>query len=143
MPKRRNYTQELLAERSKGAIIVISLAPHVGVPVEYNPRSAHDPEPWTAELPYRFSGRECHAVTPQQVGQFDRDLALLRIDGLFDGVFQMGQDDFRFDYSNEQLITLLVMLTAEGLLERRADTFVVTPQGRLRLRDLVQASHAA
>jgi hypothetical protein len=134
--KRRNFTQELLAKRSKGAIIVISLAPHYGVPVEYKPRNAHDPEPWTAGLIYRFSGRECHALPTLRMSQFDKDTALRLVDGLYDGALQVGQDDYRFDFSMEQMVTMLVVLTAEGFLAQHADTFVLTEQGGLRLLEL-------
>jgi hypothetical protein len=126
---RRNYTQELRAKKNSGAYIVVSLAPHVGVPATYSPRNAHDPEPWDAGLAYRFSGRECHAVKRERVGQLDKDLALLNIQRLFDGAFQMGQDDYRFDFTTNQMITILADLVFEGLLERHGDSYVITRTG--------------
>lgn len=130
---RRNYTQELLARKNDGAYIVVSLAPHVGVPVTYSPRNAHDPEPWDAGLAYRFSGRECHAVKREHVGQLDKDLALLNIERLFDGAFQMGQDDYRFDFTTNQMVAILADLTADGLVERYGDSYVITRKGSLYL----------
>lgn len=132
----RQYTRELLAKKNGGAFIVVSLAPHVGVPVIYDPRSATDPAPWNAGLAYRFSGRECHAVQPLRISQLDKDLALLNIQRLFDGAFQMGQDDYRFDFSTNEVITILADLVSEGLLEHQGDSYIITRQGEQHLRKL-------
>lgn len=62
----RDFTAELRAAAQAGQTIVCSLEPHEDWPVTDAPRTglAHDPEPWTIPgVPYRFSGRECHAVT--------------------------------------------------------------------------------
>jgi hypothetical protein len=126
---KRQYTRELLAKKNDGELIVCSLAPHVGVPVAYEPRSTNDPEPWNAGLAYRFSGRECHAVKRERVGQLDKDLALLNIQRLFDGAFQMGQDDYRFDFTTNQMVTILADLVFEGLVERHGDSYVITRTG--------------
>ncbi len=68
-PKERNYTQELLAARARGERIVCSMAPYAGNPVDYDPRSKTDPQPWVLagwggrrDDWYRYTGRECHAV---------------------------------------------------------------------------------
>lgn len=133
---KRNYTRELLAKKNDGAYIVVSLSPHTGVPVTYSPRSVTDPEPWDAGLAYRFNGRECHAVKRERVGQLDKDLVLLNIQRLFDGSFQMGQDDYRFDYTTNQVITILADLVFEGLVERRGGSYVITPTGTAYLNRL-------
>jgi hypothetical protein len=139
MAKRRNYTQELLAKRAKGQHIVVSLAPHEGVPVTYSPRSVGDPLPWDAGLVYRFSGRECHAVKAESVSQVTRDLVLSLVDTLFDGCFQMGQDAFRFDYTIAELVPILAALTSDGMLERHADCYVLTSRGEDRAKILAVA----
>jgi hypothetical protein len=65
----RNYTQELLKAQREGAKIVVSLQPYAGREATYQPRSIHDSLPWVTEgAPYRFTGRECHAVTPNGNG---------------------------------------------------------------------------
>lgn len=65
----RNFTQELLGYQREGAQIVCSLAPHEGTEVFYRPRTKGDPQPWMLPgAPYRYSGRECHAVTPNGGG---------------------------------------------------------------------------
>lgn len=130
---KRQYTRELLAKKNNGEFIVVSLAPHVGVPAVYAPRSANDPAPWDAGLAYRFSGRECHAVKRERVGQLDKDLALLNIQRLFDGAFQMGQDDYRFDFTTNQMVSILADLVFEGLVERHGDSYVITRTGTVYL----------
>jgi hypothetical protein len=137
MPKRRNYTQELLAKKAQGAVIVISLYPYYGVPVSYEPRNSHDPEPWTAGLEVRFCGRECHAIAYQSIGQLDKDLVLRHICRRFAGSFSMGCDSIDgFDVTDEQLVLILSALTVDGLLERKGLFYYLTPLGRTRLADL-------
>lgn len=126
---RRNYTQELLSERAQGAHIVVSLSPHTGVPVEYQPRHTKDPEPWTAGLAYRFNGRECHAVPAQSVSAFDLHRFLDLLDRLYNGAFEMGQDDFRFDFETNRLVCVLAKLVGRGLLERHGGSYVITSAG--------------
>lgn len=64
--RRRNFTRELLDARKNGSVIVASLAPYNGEPVEYAPRFKTDPRPWLRKdahgCEWRFSGRECHTV---------------------------------------------------------------------------------
>ncbi|MBB4786023.1 hypothetical protein [Streptomyces rapamycinicus] len=43
------------------SVIVCSLAPYKGRPVQYRPRHRHDAQPWVLGA-FRYSGRECHAV---------------------------------------------------------------------------------
>lgn len=136
MAKRRNYTQELLAKQADGHIVVVSMEPHRNLPVTYSPRKVNDPEPWDAGLAYRFTGRECHAIKPVPVSQFHKDVAVYLIEHLYDGAFQMGADDFGFDFRPDHLTTLMVALTAEGLLERHGDTFVITLKGSARLTEI-------
>lgn len=135
MPKRRNFTQELLAKKAEGCIIVISLESHAGLPVDYSPRSAHDPEPWTAGLVYRFSGRECHAIRKETVTQFEQDDILRLIGTLYDGAFQMGSDDMTYDYPLPKLVSILLALVAEGMIDRRGNAFVLTRKGYNHLVD--------
>lgn len=137
MPK-RNFTRELLAKRANGFHIVVSLSPHTGVPAEYKPRSLRDPEPWVAGLAYRFNGRECHAVKSEHVSRFECDLLLRNIDRLFNGAFQMGYDDHRFDLTTNQVINILARLTAENLVERHGDSYVIVSKGYARLADLAE-----
>jgi hypothetical protein len=54
-------TATLLQARQEGAVIVCSLAPYEGRPVEYRPRHRRDAQPWVLGA-FRYSGRECHAV---------------------------------------------------------------------------------
>lgn len=135
MPK-RNFTQELLAKRDQGYLVVISLAPHQGVPVEYKPRSSHDPQPWDAGLSYRFTGRECHAIKAVPASRLDRDLFLRNIQRRFDGSFQMGQDDYGFDFTRDQAVRILANLVSDGMLDRYGDTYVTTERGYARLASM-------
>jgi hypothetical protein len=67
-PRKRNYTRELRGQQAKGWVVVASLQPFDGEPMEYAPRSKGDPKPWkpvgfgSPRSTYRYSGRECHAV---------------------------------------------------------------------------------
>lgn len=65
-PRKRNYTRELKAEQAKGRVVVASMLPYEGVPVEYEPRRKGDPQPWVQTdrhgCEWRYSGRYCHAV---------------------------------------------------------------------------------
>lgn len=64
-----NYTRALRRAQEQGARIVCSVAPFSEVPVKYMPRFKEDPHPWVLDrlprpvLEYRYSGRECRAVT--------------------------------------------------------------------------------
>lgn len=136
MPKRRNYTQELLAKRNDGALIVVSLAPYTGVPVVYAPRNRTDPEPWTGGLEYRFSGRECHAVKVEPVSKFACDRLLNLIFELSHGVFEMDQNNFRFDFSTSELVLLLAKLVENGYLKRQGGSYFITRSGYSHLADL-------
>lgn len=65
METKRRWTQELLAAQTRGKRIVCSIAPYWGERVVYSPRYLYDREPWVVarrDVPYRFTGRECHAV---------------------------------------------------------------------------------
>lgn len=64
MAAKRHYTAELLKAHTSGRPIVCSVAPNVGRPVVYNPRSKGDPKPWrlSGNRGYRYNGRECHAA---------------------------------------------------------------------------------
>jgi len=79
MPKRRDYTRELLAGRRNSAKafrdgrgpllrIVAGRDESIAMPVEYAPRRTRDPKPWVqwnqhdGTEGFRFSGRECWAV---------------------------------------------------------------------------------
>ncbi len=63
---RRNYTRDLRTLAAKGWVVVASLLPYEGQPVDYAPRFKTDPAPWTRTdahgCVWRFSGRECHTV---------------------------------------------------------------------------------
>lgn len=75
-----NWTQKLRkAADERQALIVCSVAPYDGQPVEYAPRYTTDRQPWVIwsktrrdpktgkwEVLYRYSGRECHAVLPKE-----------------------------------------------------------------------------
>jgi len=77
MPKRRQYTRELLSARAEsvkayreGRGPLLRIVAQWGanpVPVAYEPRNATDPRPWvmydgnTGEEWFRFTGRECWA----------------------------------------------------------------------------------
>lgn len=137
---RRNYTQELLAQRKQGAHIVVSLAPHTGVPVTYQPRHIKDPEPWVAGLAYRFNGRECHAIPARDVSIFDLDRFMDLLDRLFNGAFDMGQDDFRFDFETNHLVPVLARLVSLRLLERKGGSYFITSEGYTYLAELRESA---
>lgn len=60
----RSETAKLLNRMERyGAVIVCSMAPYENWEVTYAPRSKTDREPWTVAGHYRYSGRECHAMT--------------------------------------------------------------------------------
>lgn len=130
MAARRNYTRELLAKRAEGMTIVISLQPNEGVEARYEPRRLHDPEPWTADLPYRFSGRECHAVRKNPVSEYDvyRVLGLM-IGNEAPGAYECGQHDFGFDYADEKLMNILRTLGDEGLIRVEGACYSMTSAG--------------
>jgi len=76
----KNWTQKLrVLQRDRKAVVVCSVGPYDGEPVEYAPRYVTDREPWVVrsktytdpktgelEVLYRYSGRECHAVYPKE-----------------------------------------------------------------------------
>lgn len=68
----RSFTARLKAAQANGARIVCSVAPYEGWTVVHLARHDRDPQPWilatdrAAAYAMRFSGRECHAVAPDQ-----------------------------------------------------------------------------
>lgn len=63
----------------KGYTVVCSVGPYTDEPVEFAPRYPTDREPWVLrsktyrdpvtgelEILYRYSGRECHALPPEE-----------------------------------------------------------------------------
>lgn len=61
----RSLTDRLKRAMENGAVIVCSMAPYENWEVTYDPRHSRDPEPWTVAGSFRYSGRECHAMTPE------------------------------------------------------------------------------
>lgn len=59
----RSFTNRLLTAQENGAVIVCSMAPYLNWEVTYSPRHSRDGEPWTIAGSFRYSGRECHAMT--------------------------------------------------------------------------------
>jgi hypothetical protein len=138
---KRNYTRELLKAQREGKTIVISLQPHDGIPVRYEPRHATDPMPWVADLPYRFSGRECHAVAPG-APQYLKDRVLVTLAEYNCAYDTDGGEDWGFDYTTPELMAGLRGLAAEGLVEIKGAFFSVTEAGRSRLdNELEYDSH--
>lgn len=84
MPKRRQYTRELLTARAEsldayreGRGPLLRIVADWGAsayPVAHEPRNASDPRPWvmydaeTGAEWFRFSGRECYAVAVDDIG---------------------------------------------------------------------------
>jgi len=133
MAKKRNYTQELLKTQREGQTIVISLQPHDGIPVRYEPRHTKDPLPWTADLAYRFSGRECHAVA-SGAPKYLKDSVLLTL--AMNGYgYDPDSDDWRFDYLTPELMSGLRALAVDGDVVITGTFFSVTEAGLARLRD--------
>ncbi len=130
MAARRNYTQELLAKRAEGMRIVISLQPYQGVEVRYEPRNGHDPEPWAADMPYRFSGRECHAVRNESIPERDiyRVLTLMSQNEI-PNAYECGQHDFGFDYTQDRLMNIIRVMGDEGLVLVEGALFSITEAG--------------
>jgi hypothetical protein len=130
---KRNYTQELLQKQNKGMVIVISLQPHDGLPVRYEPRSTRDPLPWVADLPYRFSGRECHAVAAGAPRHL-KDSVLVKLAEHGYG-YEADSDDWRFDYTTTELMSALRALAVEGFVTITGAFFSVTEAGLAHLHD--------
>jgi hypothetical protein len=133
---KRNYTRELLQKRAKGMTIVISLQPHEGIEARYEPRTSRDPMPWTADLPYRFSGRECHAVQDKPVGRYNQDRVLVlmaRNEAPYS--YEAGQHDFGFDYTDAELTAILRAMVRDGLVTLEGACFTLTVDGLARLKD--------
>lgn len=66
-----NYTAELRKFKAEGAKIVCQVKPYEDQEVVYVPRNPGDPKPWRLMADpdgYRYSGRECTAVTPNGGG---------------------------------------------------------------------------
>jgi hypothetical protein len=63
------FTARLRKLAEEGAVVVASVAPFDGHPVEYRPRKHGDPTPWILigkpeDSYYRFAGRFCHETWP-------------------------------------------------------------------------------
>jgi hypothetical protein len=69
-----SHTAQLLQASSAGEVVVCSMAPYVNWEVTYAPRYPRDPEPWTV-AGYRYSGRECHAMTRADLVAWVADMA--------------------------------------------------------------------
>lgn len=130
---KRNYTQELLKARSEGKTIVVSLEPHTGLPARHEPRHPSDPMPWVADLPYRFSGRECHAVAPGAPRHL-KDGVLVSMAQNGYGYDTQGDDWYRV-YETKDLMAALRALTADGLVLLTGTFFSLTEAGLAYLND--------
>jgi hypothetical protein len=67
----RNYTAPLRKALSEGAQIVCAVSPYSGEEMKYRPRRSGDTRPWVLKsgtVSWRYSGRECKAVTPNGGG---------------------------------------------------------------------------
>lgn len=135
MAKKRNYTQELLKAQREGKTIVISLQPYDGIPVRYEPRHTKDPLPWVADLPYRFSGRECHAVVPGAPRHLkDRILVHMAENGYGYDADGSGES-WIFDFTGPELMGALRALAVEGYVQITGAFFSLTEAGLAQLND--------
>jgi len=135
MAVRRNYTQELLKAQAAGQTVVISLQPYNGIPVRYEPRHSRDPLPWNADLPYRFSGRECHAIQDgAPLYLKDRVLVHLAENGYGYDADGSG-DSWSFDFPPNELMAALRGLVADGFVVLTGAFFSLNEAGLRRLQD--------